>query len=72
MHRAIFLQPIKRHYFSNTKEEICKIIINLLKKLSFFMALVLISGLPVQAIGDPIASGFPALNVSTNGDTTEY
>ena len=23
-------------------------------------------------MGDPIASGFPALNVSTNGDTTEY
>ena len=72
MRRAICPQPIKRHYFSNTKEEIYKIIINLLKKLSFFMALVLISGFPVQAIGEPIASGFPALNVSTNGDTTEY
>ena len=72
MRRAICPQPIKRHYFSNTKEEICKIIINLLKKLSFFMALVLISGFPVQAIGEPIASGFPALNVSTNGNTTEY
>jgi len=72
MRRAICPQPIKRHHFSNTKEEIYKIIINLLKKLSFFMALVLISGFPVQAIGDPIASGFPALNVSTNGDTTEY
>ena len=72
MRRAICPQPIKRHHFSNTKEEIYKIIINLLKKLSFFMALVLISGFPVQAIGEPIASGFPALNVSTNGDTTEY
>ncbi len=72
MRRAICPQPTRRHYFSNTKEEIYKIIFNLLKKLSFFMALVLISGLPVQAIGDPIASGFPALNVSTNGDTTEY
>ena len=37
-----------------------------------FMLLILISGFPVQAIGEPIASGFPALNVSTNGDTTEY
>ena len=72
MRRAICPQPVKRHYFSNTKEEIFKIIINLLKKLSFFMALVLISGFPVQAIGEPIASGFPALNVSTNGSTTEY
>ena len=72
MRRAICPQPIKRHYFSNTKEEIHKIMINLLKKLSFFMALVFISGFPVQAIGEPIASGFPALNVSTNGNTTEY
>ena len=72
MRRAICPQPSKRHYFLNTKEEIYKIMINLLKKLSFFIALVLISGLPVQAIGEPIASGFPALNVSTNGDTTEY
>ena len=72
MRRAICPQPIKRYHFSNTKEEIYKIIINLLKKLSFFMALVLISGFPVQAIGEPIATGFPALNVSTNGDTTEY
>ena len=72
MRRAICPQPVQRHYFSNTKEEIYINIINLLKKLSFFIALVLISGFPVQAIGDPIASGFPALNVSTNGDTTEY
>ena len=72
MRRAICPQPVKRHYFSNTKEEIYKIMINLLKKLSFFMALVVISGFPVQAIGEPIASGFPALNVSTNGNTTEY
>ena len=49
-----------------------KIIINLLKKFSFFIVLIFISGLPVQATGDPISSGFPALNVSTNGDTTEY
>ena len=72
MRRAICPQPIKRHYFSNTKEEIYKFMINFLKKFSFFMALVFISGFPVQAIGEPIASGFPALNVSTNGDTTEY
>ena len=72
MRRAICPQPIKRHYFLNTREEFYKIMINVLKKLSFFMALVLISGFPVQALGEPIASGFPALNVSTNGDTTEY
>ena len=72
MLRAICPQPIKRYYFSNTKEEIYKFMINFLKKFSFLMALLFISGFPVQAIGETIASGFPALNVSTNGDTTEY
>ena len=72
MRRAICPQPIKRLYFTNPKEEIYKITINLIKKLSFFIILIFISGFPVQAIGEPIASGFPALNVSTNGDTTEY
>ena len=62
MHRAICPQPIKRFYFINPKEEIYKIIINLLKKFSFFIFLIFISGFPLQAIGEPIASGFPALN----------
>ena len=62
----------KSYYFIKLKEEIYKILINFLKKLSFFIILVFISGLPVQAIGEPLASGFPALNVSTNGNTTEY
>ncbi len=72
MCRAICPQPINRFYFSNPKEKIYEITMNLFKKLSFFIILILVGGFPVQAIGDPIASGFPALNVSTNGDTTEY
>ena len=72
MCRAICPQPKNRFYFSNPKEKIYEITMNLFKKLSFFIILILIGGFPVQAIGDPIASGFPALNVSTNGDTTEY
>ena len=72
MRRAICPQSIQRIYFSNQKNVIFEIIINLLKKLSFFTLLILISGFPIQALGEPIASGFPALNVSTNGDTTEY
>jgi flagellar biosynthetic protein FliP len=72
MRKAICPQPIKKFYFSNPKEEIYETIINLFKKLSFFIVLILISGFPVQAIGETISSGFPALNVSTNGDTTEY
>ena len=71
MRRAICPQPIKRFYFTNPKEDIYKITVNLLKKLSFLIVLIFISGFPVQAIGEPIATGFPALNVSTNGDTTE-
>ena len=70
MRRAIFPQPIKRFYFSNPKGEINKIIIYFLKKLSFFMFLILISGFPVQAIAEPIASGFPALNVSNVSNLT--
>ena len=72
MCRAICPQPINRFYFSNPKEKIYETTMNLFKKLSFFIILILVGGFPVQAIGDPIASGFPALNVSTNGDTTEY
>ena len=72
MRRAICPQPLKKFYFLNPKEEIYKILINLLKKSSFFIVLILISGFPLQAVGDNVASGFPALNVSTNGDTTEY
>ena len=72
MRRAICPQPIKRFHFKNTKDEIYKIITNLIKKFSFLIFLILISVFPAQAIGEPIATGFPALNVSTNGDTTEY
>ena len=72
MRKAICPQPIKRFYFINPQDEIYKILINVLKKLSFLIILIFISGFPVQATGEPLASGFPALNVSTNGDTTEY
>ena len=72
MRRAICPQPKKRFYFSNQKNKIYEIIINLVKRSSFFIFLILISGFPVQALGETITSGFPALNVSTNGDTTEY
>ena len=72
MRRAICPQPVNRFYFINPKEEILKKLINFFKKITFLVILILISSLPVKAVGDPIASGFPALNVSTNGDTTEY
>ena len=71
MHRAICLPPVKRLNFSNSEEKFYKIIISLVRKLSFLMVLILVSGFPVQALGETTNFGFPALNVSTNGDTTE-
>ena len=72
MRKAICPQPIKKFYFINPREEIYKKYIYFFKKVSFLFILVLISGLPAQAVGETLASGFPALNVSTNGNTTEY
>ena len=72
MRKAICPQPIKKFYFINPRVEIYKKYINFLKKISFVFILVLISALPAQALAEPFASGFPALNVSTNGNTTEY
>ena len=72
MRKAICPQPIKRIYFYKRREEIINKFKNFCKIVSFLVTIFLISGLPVQAFGEPISSGFPALNVSTNGDTTEY
>jgi flagellar biosynthetic protein FliP len=72
MRKAICPQPIKRIYFYNRRKEIINKFKNFCKILSFLVTIFLISGLPVQAFGETISSGFPALNVSTNGDTTEY
>ena len=72
MRKAICPQPIKRIYFYNRREEIINKFKNFCKIVSFLVTIFLISGLPAQAFGETISSGFPALNVSTNGDTTEY
>ena len=72
MRKAICPQPIKRIYFYNRREEFINKFKNFCKIVSFLVTMLLISGLPVQAFGETISSGFPALNVSTNGDTTEY
>ena len=72
MRKAICPQPIKRIYFYNRREEIINKFKNFCKIVSFLVTIFLISGLPVQAFGETISNGFPALNVSTNGDTTEY
>ena len=59
-------------YFYSNRDEIFKHCQIFCKIVSFLITIFLISGLPVQAFGETISSGFPALNVSTNGDTTEY
>ena len=72
MRKAICPQPIKKVYFYSRREEIFRQCKSFTKILSFLITIFLISGLPVQAFGETISSGFPALNVSTNGETTEY
>ena len=70
MRKAICPQPIKRISFYRKREDIVNKLKNLSKVISFLVTIFLISGLPVQAFGETISSGFPALNVSTNGNTT--
>ncbi len=72
MRKAICPQPISKIYFYNKREVIFNKFKKICKILSFLVTIFLISGIPVQAIGDTVSTGFPALNVSTNGDTTEY
>ncbi len=59
-------------HLMSPKAGVYKFLTNLLKKISFLVILIFITLFPIQAIGETITSGFPALNVSTNGDTTEY
>ncbi len=72
MRKAICPQPIKKVYFYSRRDKILRQSKSFCKILSFFVTIFLISGLPLQAFGETISSGFRALNVSTNGDTTEY
>ena len=60
MRKAICPQPIKRIYFYNRREEIINKFKNFCKIISFLVTIFLISGLPVQAFGDTISSGFPS------------
>ncbi len=72
MLKAICLKPRKRYNFSKHKEQKNKNLKIVFKTIFFLVFSIFISGIPIQAIAEPIVSGFPALNVSTKGDTTEY
>lgn len=72
MHSAICPQPSKRFQFNNHKEGIKDKMNKLIKVISISTVLFMISAFSSQAFGESSFTGFPALNVSSNGNTTEY
>ena len=72
MRKAICPQPSKRVYFIKNKSLILDFFKNLTKIISFSTAILIVSGFSFQAFAESGFSGFPALNVSSNGNTTEY
>ena len=72
MRKAICPQPSKRVYFIKNKSLILDFFKNLTKIISFSTAILIVSGFSFQAFAETGFSGFPALNVSSNGNTTEY
>ena len=72
MYSAICPQPSKRFQFNNHKEETKDKMNKLIKVISISTVLFVISAFSSQAFGESGFTGFPALNVSSNGNTTEY
>ena len=72
MRKAICPQPEKRVFFIKNRFQTMDKLKNFMKLISFSAAILLITGMSTNAFGETITSGFPALNVSTNGNTTEY
>ena len=72
MRSAICPQPSKRFHFNNHKEGTKDKMNKLIKVISISTALFMISAFSSQAFGESGFTGFPALNVSSNGNTTEY
>ena len=72
MRSAICPQPSKRFQFNNYKEGTKDKMNKLIKVISISTVLFMISAFSSQAFGESGFTGFPALNVSSNGNTTEY
>lgn len=72
MRSAICPQPSKRFQFNNHKEGTKDKMNKLIKVISISTVLFMISAFSSQAFGESGFTGFPALNVSSNGNTTEY
>ncbi len=71
MRNAICPQPNKRFNFINNRDLKIKKIFKSLNIFSLSAVLFMLSCFSSQAIGET-GFGFPALNVSSNGNTTEY
>ena len=72
MRKAICPQPSKRVYFIKDKNLILDFFKNLTKIISFSTAILIVSGFSFQAFAESGFSGFPALNVSSNGKGILY
>ena len=72
MRKAICPQPEKRVFFIKNRFQTIDKLKNFMKLISFSAAILLITCMSTNAFGETFTSGFPALNVSTNGNTTEY
>ena len=72
MRSAICPQPNKTLQFNNYKEGTKDKMNKLIKVISISTILFVISAFSSQAFGESGFTGFPALNVSSNGNTTEY
>ena len=72
MYSAICPQPSKRFQFNNHKEGTKDKMNKLIRVISISTVLFVISAFSSQAFGESGFTGFPALNVSSNGNTTEY
>ena len=72
MRSAICPQPNKTFQFNNYKEGTKDKMNKLIKVISISTILFVISAFSSQAFGESGFTGFPALNVSSNGNTTEY
>ena len=72
MRKAICPQPTKRVLFIKNKEFSLNFFKIIIRTLSLSVAIFIVSGFSVQALAETGVSGFPALNVSSNGNTTEY
>ena len=72
MRDAICPQPSKRFQFNNNDEGNKNKMNKLFTILSLSGIILMISGFSSQAFGESSFTGFPALNVSSTGNTTEY